>query len=196
MAQIASEGGGSLWLDLCTGTGEVAENLINLAPDGTKVLAADFSEVMLKHVLTKKNLVKVPLVLSDAFELPFKDDSLDLITISLAIRNLKSDSRGLLRAFAEFHRVLKVGGRFVCLETSQPHSWIVRRIMHGYVKLLVAPMGRLITKSNEGFKYLSSSMLSFYDADQLASILANAGFSSVFVTRLCLGTAAIHKSKK
>ncbi|MDD8014946.1 MAG: ubiquinone/menaquinone biosynthesis methyltransferase [Acidobacteriota bacterium] len=197
----AVEGGGRRWLDVCSGTGETAEALVRRAPAGTTVLAADFCAPMLAGIADKNDSrapgVKAILpVLADVRRLPFPDESLDLITLSFATRNLNLSRDVLTSTFREFLRVLAPGGRFVNVETSQPRSRLVRAIFHLYVKIFVKPVGFRISKSMAGYAYLATSIPRFYDAETLAEILRDAGFSEVAKKRLLFGAVAIHRSLK
>jgi demethylmenaquinone methyltransferase/2-methoxy-6-polyprenyl-1,4-benzoquinol methylase len=195
-ARTAAVDGGSHWLDVCSGTGELAGYLNRYSRNGTKIFAADFSYPMLSLARAKPFGNKINFTLSEAGKLPFGDGTFDLITISYATRNLNSTPEGLLHHFSEFNRVLKPGGRFVNLETSQPESSVMRKLVHLYVKLTVAPIGGLISGSGAGYRYLSGSIRSFYTAEQLAEILLMAGFSEVTFKRQFFGVSAIHKAVK
>jgi demethylmenaquinone methyltransferase/2-methoxy-6-polyprenyl-1,4-benzoquinol methylase len=124
--------------------------------------------------------------------LPFADQSLDLITISFATRNINLSKDTLIQTFAEFHRVLRPGGRFVNLETSQPTSSIVRRGFHLYIKLFVRSIGAFISGSRAGYAYLAHTMPRFYPAEELADLMRQAGFHQVTYQKMFLGVAAIH----
>lgn len=197
----AVEGGGRRWIDVCSGTGETAEALARRAPAGTTVLAADFCAPMLAGIADKNYTrpagVKAILpVLADVRQLPFPDESLDLITLSFATRNLNLSREVLTSTFREFLRVLTPGGRFVNIETSQPRSRLVRAIFHLYVKIFVARIGFRISKSRAGYAYLATSIPRFYDSEILAGILRDAGFSEVAKKRLFFGAVAIHRALK
>ncbi len=195
-ARMGAEGGGERWLDVCTGTGELAQKLYDLKQNGTQIYGADFSLPMTRLARRKPDGDKINFVISDARSLPFEDDFFDLVTISFAVRNINSTGGGLLPHFSEFCRVLKPGGRFICLETSQPKNKVFRKMMHLYVSLTVAQLGGLISGSKGGYKYLASSIPRFYDADQVAEILYNAGFSEVSYKLPFFGITAIHKAVK
>ncbi len=195
-ARMGAAGGGTRWLDVCTGTGELAQKLYELKPDETDIYGADFSLPMTRLARQKPDGDKIRFVISDAKALPFADNFFDLVTISFAVRNINSTGDGLLPHFAEFCRVLKPGGRFICLETSQPKSKIFRKLMHLYVRLTVAPLGGLISGSKGGYKYLASSIPRFYDADQVTDILYKAGFSEVSYKQPFFGITAIHQAVK
>ncbi len=194
--RMAAEGGGSMWMDICSGTGETAAYLRKIAPEGTTVLSADFCFPMLQRATLKREAKGIFFALTDAAFLPFPDGTFDLITISFATRNLNVNRENLVRCFKEFCRVLKKGGRFVNLETSQPDSKFVRKLFHAYIGLLVRPIGELISGSKAGYTYLSQTIPRFYNAKELASIMIEAGFSRVLYEKMVFGAAAIHKAFK
>lgn len=194
-ARIAAEGGGSSWMDVCSGTGETAANLRRLAAPSTLVVSLDFCPPMLARAVSKPSGNAIDFVLSDVKALPFADSSLDLITISFATRNINLSREVLTRTFAEFRRVLRPGGRFVNVETSQPPSRIVRAFFHAYIRLAVKRVGTLISGSRAGYAYLGSTIPKFYPAEELAAIMREAGFAEVRVKRLMLGAAAIHLAR-
>ncbi len=194
--QRAVIGGGSRWLDICAGTGETAAYLRMKAPPETQIIAADFSMPMLRVLKQKPNSKWIDIVLTRAAALPFPDNSMDLIIISFATRNLNSSAEGLTACIMEFHRILKPGGRFINLETTQPESVILRRLFHWFIFLIVQPIGRLISGSESGYAYLSKSMASFYSAPELAGIMAHAGFRSVTYQYFFPPVVAIHYCEK
>lgn len=195
----ASARGKEHFLDICSGTGQTAMNLRKRLPSSCRVTAADFSHQMIKeaiHNAGKKNIHNIRFTMADALHLPFGDNTFDVITISFATRNLDEREGHLLRAFREFHRVLKPGGCFLNLETSQPPLKFIRFFFHLYVRLTVKPIGWLISGSPESYGYLSHSIRSFHSAVELSSILKQAGFETVDYKRLLLGGVAIHRARK
>jgi demethylmenaquinone methyltransferase/2-methoxy-6-polyprenyl-1,4-benzoquinol methylase len=198
--RVAVQGGGpvsadgSAWADLGTGTGEMAAHLRRLAPEGTVVYAVDLTPAMLEQARAKPGTQGTRFLISDVKRLPFADRSLDLITVSFATRNMNLSRDVLVQTFAEFRRVLRPGGRLVNVETSQPPCKLVRWGYHLHVKLLVKPIGRLVSGSRRGYAYLAHTIQRFYTADELAEILRQAGFSDVSYRRLFLGVAAIHQA--
>ncbi len=195
-AGIAAAEGGQLWLDVCSGTGEMAMYLSRLAGWDARVIAADFSLPMLRKISEKPEGSRILFTLADATSLPFPDGTFDLITVSLATRNLNVRRENLNRCFREFHRVLKPGGRFVNLETSQPPSGLLRKLFHSYVSLVVRPAGSFLSGSRSGYAYLAYTIPRFYQAPELADILRQAGFARVSYTRMQFGMAAVHKAVK
>jgi demethylmenaquinone methyltransferase/2-methoxy-6-polyprenyl-1,4-benzoquinol methylase len=195
-ARLAAATGGSQWADMCTGTGEMAVYLGRLAPPETTVHAVDFSLPMLDVAKKKPQTQNISFVVSDVKALEFPDDSLDLITIAFATRNINLNRDALVQTFAEFARVLKPGGRFINLETSQPSSRLIRRLFHAYVRLFVKPIGGLISGSYKGYAYLGHTIPRFYPPEELSDIMCRAGFKNVTYRKLMFGIAAIHQGMK
>jgi demethylmenaquinone methyltransferase/2-methoxy-6-polyprenyl-1,4-benzoquinol methylase len=133
------------FLDICSGTGQTAAALRQSLPStsDSQIIAADFSRHMLKIArdrTDKKGLHNIRFTLTDAINLPFADNMFDIITITFATRNLAAAPGHLIKSFREFHRVLKPGGWFLNLETSQPPVKFIKKLFHLYVKLTVAPV--------------------------------------------------------
>jgi demethylmenaquinone methyltransferase/2-methoxy-6-polyprenyl-1,4-benzoquinol methylase len=195
-AAIAARTAGESWLDVCSGTGDMAANLSRLASNGTSIFAADFSLPMLGRARAREDCGRVRFVLSDVKNLPFPDEVFDLVTIAFATRNLNISREKLIATFREFNRVLRPGGRFVNLETSQPPSRLFRWCFHLYVKLFVKSVGSLISGSKAGYGYLSTTIPRFYSAGELSGIMEEAGFEASVARKLSLGAAAIHEGIK
>jgi demethylmenaquinone methyltransferase/2-methoxy-6-polyprenyl-1,4-benzoquinol methylase len=195
-ARIAAQKGGNLWLDVCSGTGEMAQNLAALSGEGVKIFAVDFSFPMLKRVTEKGNASNLFPVIAEAGILPFPDESFDLLTISFATRNLNPRREHLESYMEEFSRILKPGGYFVNLETSQPSAKMIRQFFHIYVKWIVKPLGWILSGSKAGYSYLSFTIPRFYAPDEFAQILCQSGFSEVEYRRFLFGVSAIHVAKK
>jgi demethylmenaquinone methyltransferase/2-methoxy-6-polyprenyl-1,4-benzoquinol methylase len=195
-AKRAAADGGTRWLDVCSGTGEMAQELSRRGDAGTEIVALDFSLPMLSRARAKTLARPVDFVLGDVKRLPFPEGAFDLVTISFATRNINLSREVLTATYAEFRRVLRPGGRFVNLETSQPRRRIVRSFFHAYIKVIVKRVGTRISGSRTGYAYLSTTIPRFYGAGELAGILKDAGFASVAVKPLLLGAAAIHIARK
>ena len=195
-AREASKKGGSYWLDVCSGTGEMALNLSRMADESVKIISVDFCHPMLERGREKRNIPNLSPVMADAGQLPFADRTFNLVTISFATRNINPNREILLVHLKEFQRVLKPGGHFINLETSQPSSRILQKLFHFYIKLAVKPLGYFISGSKAGYSYLSSTIPRFYDPEEFSSIIQESGFSRVTHQRLFFGIAAIHSAKK
>lgn len=189
------------FLDICSGTGQTAAALSQHLPHYNKfqIISADFSHHMLKKSMDRafeKSLKNICFTLTDAINLPFADNMLDIITITFATRNLAAAPGHLLKSLREFYRVLKPGGLFLNLETSQPPIKFIKRLFHLYVKLTVAPVGRKISGSKGSYAYLSNSIRSFYPAGELTELLYEAGFSTVEGENFLFGVVALHQARK
>ena len=195
-AMVAAAGGGSKWIDICSGTGEMALCLSRLAKNKTMVVATDFCAPMIRKATEKPEAHQIAFTLASANALPFRDGTFDLVTISFATRNINVSRDTLIHCLREFHRVLKPGGRFVNLETSQPSSRLLRRLFHLYIRLAVRPLGYIISGSNDAYSYLSHTIPRFYSADEFADIIRQAGFAKVDFSHMMFGAAAIHKAVK
>lgn len=195
-ARIAVNAGGIRYMDVCTGTGEMASYLYRHAQNGTKVFATDFSLPMLKKATQKPEGNWIQFLLSDVGNLPFADDTFDLITISFATRNINLSRETLIRIFKEFHRILRTDGRFVNLETSQPSNLFFKRVFHRYVKLFVKPIGNRFSGSIAGYAYLANTIPRFYNSETLTNIMHQAGYRDIRFKKLMCGVAAIHQGTK
>lgn len=195
-AKIAATADGGQWADMCTGTGEMAARLRRLAPEGTKIYGIDFSEPMLEQARKKPEADRISFVRCDIKALDFPDESLDLITMSFATRNINLSRDILARSFSEFYRVLKPGGRFINLETSRPSFWLVRKCFHLYVSLFVKLIGSRISGSKNAYTYLATTIPRFYSAQELADIMRQAGFDKVTFRQYLFGAVAIHQAAK
>ncbi|PNX51573.1 MAG: hypothetical protein BV458_11335 [Thermoplasmata archaeon M9B2D] len=195
-SQIAAADGGTMWLEVCSGTGEMAVNLQKYSSQRTRIVLSDFSFSMVSRAKRKSELRGTSISLAESRRLPFLDNTFDLIVISFATRNITSNRVRLMKFFKEFNRVLKPGGRFINLETSQPISTPIRIAYHLYTKRIVRTIGRLVSGSRTGYAYLAHSVANFFDAKELSMILHEVGFSKVGYKTMSFGIVAIHKAVK
>lgn len=194
--KAAFEGGGTRFLDVCSGTGETAISLNKIGGGDVSVTAVDFSPEMIAIAREKTEAAGISFVLAKAKALPFPDESFDAVTVTFALRNLNTSRSALIGRFAEIRRVLRPGGRFIALETSQPPVRLIRSLMHLYVSATVKPVGRILSGTTAGYTYLSNSIRRFYRAEELATILCEAGFSHVEFRRMTFGAVAMHIADK
>lgn len=195
-AAAAVKTGGHVLADICTGTGETAVYIRQLAPEGAKVYAMDFSLPMMKEAIKKPGASGIQFVASDVKQLPFPNDTFDVITISFATRNINLDRETLVNTFSEIHRVLKPGGSFINIETSQPSNPFIRKCFHLYIKMFVEGIGSRLSGSRTAYAYLARTIPRFYDAPALSEILLEAGFASVTFSQMFFGITALHKAIK
>jgi len=195
-AQIAASGGGTLWLEVCSGTGELAANLMKLAKVNTKIIVSDFSMPMISKANEKEELRAATISLVDSQNLPFPDNTFDLVAISFATRNITPTREKLTLFLREFHRVLKPGGRFINLETSQPSATPIRLAFRLYTKQVIKLVGRIISGSKTGYAYLAHTVPRFFNPNDLSDILYESGFSKVNFVTMTFGAVAIHRALK
>ena len=195
-AQVAASGGGTHWLEVCSGTGEMAVNLQKLANSDTKVVVSDFSMPMVSKASEKEELRTATISLADSLQLPYPDNTFDLVIISFATRNITPNRERLTLFLREFHRVLKPGGRFINLETSQPSSTPIRLAFRFYTKQVIKLVGRIISGSKTGYAYLSHTVPRFFNTKDLSDIIYEAGFSKVNFVTMTFGAVAIHRAVK
>lgn len=193
-AEVAVSEKKGLFLDICTGTGEMAFEIAKMAGEDVKIIAVDFCLPMLRKAKEKGD--SVSFIMGEAENLPFHDETFDLITISFATRNINTDRKNLLSCLKEFRRVLKGKGKFLNLETTQPESKIGRFFFHAYLKTFVEPLGKWISGSRGAYRYLSRTIHNFYEAEELKNLLEEAGFSNVIYTRFFPGIVALHMAEK
>jgi len=186
---------GQTALDLCCGT---CDWTIALAErnGGARVVGLDFSEQMLKygrHKVEHKGLLnQITLVQGNAMELPFSDDAFDYITIGFGLRNLPDYQQAL----REMYRVVRPGGRVVCLELSKPVWQPFKAIYYLYLKGILPTLGKLFAKSYRQYRWLPESLAMFPDHRELKHIFEEAGFSEVEAYPLTGGIAALHIGTK
>ena len=181
-------------LDLCTGTGDLALRLHNNAEPGTEVYALDFSQPMLelaREKAAKRDVKDVDFRFGDAADMPYEDGFFDGVGIAYAFRNLTYKNPDTDKFFAEILRVLRPGGQFVAVETSQPDNPIMRKLYHAQMKYITAPLGGLLSGEKEAYKYLAYSASDFYTPEEMKKILLKAGFSKVSYKQLLGGVAAL-----
>jgi len=192
----ASKSGRLYILDVCSGTGELAQNMAGLLGPEAELYVVDGSLHMIRLAQSKKPMHRVKFTLADAGELPFPDNSFDLVIISFSTRNLNPNPQAMLSYLKEFLRILKPGGNFMNLETSQPPLGLIRKLYHFYIRWVVKPIGYKISGSRAGYNYLSHTMPRFYEAPEFSRLCLKAGFSTVQHRLLFLGVAALHTAQK
>ncbi len=187
----AKLGPDALVLDLASGTGDIAFEIQRRAP-GIQVVAGDFSLGMLCIGKRRERGQRVTWVACDALALPFADASFDAVTFGYLLRNVNS----IEQALSEIMRVLKPGGRAVCLDTMPPPPSPMRPLLALYLKLGLPILGRLLAGGAGAYRYLSDSTLAFKDPDTLAANFSQAGFDKVEYRTFMFRTIAVHWAEK
>jgi demethylmenaquinone methyltransferase/2-methoxy-6-polyprenyl-1,4-benzoquinol methylase len=197
-ARTCLEGHPQRVLDLGCGTGDLAITIAGYAGKETEIFGLDFSDTMLDKARAKAAAagVKVTFMEGDATATPFPDEHFDCVGISFAFRNLTYKNPLREPHFAEVLRILKPGGRYVAVESSQPRSACVRAVMRCYLYGFVRPVGWLISGNRGAYNYLSSSAARFFMPDEVRDLFLKAGFASVEYKELFFGAAGIHVATK
>lgn len=194
VVNIVSESKPNTILDIATGTGDLAINLAETGAD--RIIGLDISNGMLeigKEKVTRKNLGhQIEMVLGDSENMPFEDNSFDAITVAFGIRNFENLEKGL----KEILRVLKPGGTFVILETSNPTKSPYKQGYNFYTKNILPIIGRIFSKDNSAYRYLSESASVFPYGEALNNILRKIGFINVVDFPQTFGVATIYSSSK
>ncbi|XP_073864165.1 2-methoxy-6-polyprenyl-1,4-benzoquinol methylase, mitochondrial isoform X4 [Macaca fascicularis] len=131
-------------------------------------------------------------VLGDAEELPFDDDKFDIYTIAFGIRNVTH----IDQALQEAHRVLKPGGRFLCLEFSQVNNPLISRLYDLYSFQVIPVLGEVIAGDWKSYQYLVESIRRFPSQEEFKEMIEDAGFHKVTYESLTSGIVAIHSGFK
>ena len=179
-------------IDVASGTGDIAK-LFSLRNQGfSTVTCVEPNEDMFKK--GKSNLIKfknIKWLKSKAETLPVGDDIYDFYSISYGIRNVSDINKTLKEAY----RVLKPGGRFMCLEFSKIDNEVINFLYKNYSKAIPA-LGKYIVGSSKPYEYLINSIDSFYNQEQLLKLIIDNGFTNVEYRNLSNGISAIHSGWK
>ena len=158
------------------------------------MIVCDINQAMLEvghdRAVDRGRLDGVDWIAGDAEDLPVADASVDAYTIAFCIRNVTH----VERALAEAHRVLKPGGRFMCLEFSRIAVPAVERLYDAYSLRLLPVLGRVVAGDADAYRYLAESIRRFPDQETFATMIADAGLDQVRHRNLSGGIAAIHSA--
>ncbi|OWK14902.1 hypothetical protein Celaphus_00000235 [Cervus elaphus hippelaphus] len=163
---------------------------------GSRVMVCDINKEMLKIGKQKARAqgykAGLAWILGDAEELPFDDDKFDVYTIAFGIRNVTH----IDQALQEAHRVLKPGGRFLCLEFSQVNNPLVSRLYDVYSFQVIPVLGEVIAGDWKSYQYLVESIRQFPSQEEFKEMIEDAGFQKVTYENLTSGIVAIHSGFK
>jgi demethylmenaquinone methyltransferase/2-methoxy-6-polyprenyl-1,4-benzoquinol methylase len=176
---------GDAALDVCCGTGDLALELLDTVSTRGRVVGLDFSEAMLAAARCKSS--QVEWVRGDALALPFAACEFAAATIGFGMRNLPDYEHG----FRELRRVVRPGGRVVCLELTDPPRWAAP-FARLWTDRAVPMLGRLVARETDAYRYLPASVHRFPTADELAAVMQAAGLRRVRYRRLSGGAVAVH----
>ncbi len=179
-------------LDVAGGTGDIAFRIARAGGPNVRVTVTDISPEMVgegrKRAEADGLLGRCSFSVGNAEALPFPDKSFDGYTIAFGIRNVTH----IDRALAEAYRVLKPGGRFLCLEFSQVDVPLLDRLYDAYSFTVIPAVGKVVTGDGHPYRYLVESIRTFQKQDDFKAMIVAAGFSNVSYRNLTGGVVAIH----
>lgn len=182
-------------IDVAGGTGDIAFRIAKKAQEKNlnyQIEVVDINPQMLEvgrsRAIDMNLFSHLNFVENDGENLKFADESFDVFTIAFGIRNFTNIDKGLLEA----HRVLKKGGKFICLEFSKVEDIFLQKIYDTYSFKIIPKIGEVILKDHDSYQYLVESIRKFPDQKTFTKLIENAGFSRVGYQNLTFGACAIH----
>lgn len=186
-------------LDCAAGSGDIAFRIINRARARSKtprIVMCDVNQDMLNiasdQAINRNLFEYIEIVCANAEELPFDDDSFDCYVIAFGIRNVQNQNKALKEAI----RVLKPGGKFLCLEFSKVQSDVLQAVYNFYSFNVIPTIGNIVTGNSNAYRYLVESINMFPDQEAFKSMICDAGFINVSYQNLSHGIAAVHSAYK
>ncbi len=187
---------GETILDVAGGTGDMARRYSRMARaaqarrggEDASVIVLDYNAEMILAGVHKGGEPEMIWTVGDAMALPLPDASVDAYSISFGIRNVAH----IDKALSEARRVLKPGGRFLCLEFSRPTTGPIRKAYDAWSFHAIPRIGGWVAKDRDSYQYLVESIRRFPDQQAFKTLIEQAGFGRVSVTNLSGGIAAIH----
>lgn len=182
---------GQLLLDVAGGTGDIARRFVTRAR-GARAIVCDINGSMVEtgraRGLDQGDSGALRWLCGDAEALPIASASVDAYTIAFGLRNVTR----IPAALAEARRVLKPGGRFLCLEFSNVEQPLLKRAYDLYSFAVLPRLGAIVARDRDAYQYLAESIRRFPDRQRLAALMHQAGFEQVAVRPLSGGIVAIH----
>jgi demethylmenaquinone methyltransferase/2-methoxy-6-polyprenyl-1,4-benzoquinol methylase len=178
-------------LDECSGTGDVLFEFARAIP-GIRGVGYDFSAQMLEVAKKKNRFAGLEFVQGSVLELPFENERFDAVTMSYGLRSITDISR----CFQEQARVLKTGGKALCLELSRPRHFWARALYWPFLNLYLPLVGRLVSGHSSGYTYLKETIKGFFPPEQILSFMEGAGLKRCRRIELLLGVATLYIGEK
>ena len=179
-------------IDVASGTGDIAKLFFKKTKKTGEITCIEPNKNMLEQGQRRlKKNSNINWVNAAAEKIPFKDNTFDYYSISYGIRNVSNINITLKEAL----RVLKPGGRFMCLEFSKINNELLNFFYEKYSKIIPS-IGKLIVGSEEPYKYLVDSIEKFYNQEQLVDLMQKNGFSNIEYRNVSNGISAIHSGWK
>ena len=179
-------------IDVASGTGDIAKLFFSKTDKTGQITCIEPNKLMLQEGEKKlKKYENIKWINASAEKIPVKDNSFDYYSISYGIRNVSDIDITLKEAF----RILKPGGRFMCLEFSKIDNEFLNYLYKQYSKTIPF-IGKLVVGSDKPYKYLIESIEKFYNQEQLAELIIDNGFSNVEYRNISNGISTIHSGWK
>ncbi len=180
------------YLDVAGGTGDIARLIAEKSGSRARIVLADINYAMLQagrdKAINRGEPSSAELICADAEKLPLHDKSFDCYSIAFGIRNITD----IPAALKEAYRVLKPGGRFMCLEFSPEVNPLLRGLYNAYSFKVIPKIGAAVAGDEESYRYLAESIKKFPAPDAFAAMISHAGFERVKHYALTGGVARIH----
>lgn len=184
---------GTKLLDVAGGTGDIAIRFLKKSDINSSATICDINEHMINEGRRQHpDNLRLDWVVGDAQDLPFEDCSFDAYTIAYGIRNVAN----IDQALREAHRVLKVGGIFMCLEFSRFRNLVLKQSYERYLLEVLPIMGEIVVGDYNSYKYLAESILNFPEQEDFRKMVADAGFKYTSYENLMQGISCIHYGYK
>lgn len=178
-------------LDVGTGTGDVALEALRSHPT-LRVAAGDYTFQMMVVGRGRPGGQRVWWHTLDVLNLPFPDKTFDAVTSAYLVRNVTHPGR----AFEEQMRVIKPGGRVVCLDTSPPPRNVLTPLVLFHLGVVIPLLGAVIAGNRAAYTYLPSSTQAFMTPEKVASLMRGAGLVDVSFRKFMLGTQVVHRGRR
>ena len=175
-------------LDIAGGTGDIAKLFIKSGGFSADIIDINYN-MLINGV---SNDARIRYIVGNCEKLPIKDNVYDRITIAFGLRNITNRQLAL----DEIHRVLKPGGRFICLEFSKVNNDLVKKFYDLWSFRIIPKLGKFITNNEDAYKYLIESIRMFPDQDELLSMFIKSKFERVKYKNLTNGIVALHSGWK
>ncbi|NLF07824.1 MAG: bifunctional demethylmenaquinone methyltransferase/2-methoxy-6-polyprenyl-1,4-benzoquinol methylase UbiE [Pirellulaceae bacterium] len=180
-------------LDVCCGTADLALEFWRKSNDKTHVVGTDFCLPMLEIGREKCRRAGISLVEADTLNLPFPDDTFQIVSVAFGLRNLADTDAGLI----EMVRVCRPGGRVAVLEFTIPTAWPLGPLYGWYFHRVLPRIGQALARnSQEAYNYLPSSVAQFPQGEALAERMRAAGLVEVVLHRFTWGVATLYIGRK
>lgn len=181
-------------LDVATGTGDLAIALTKAKPES--IMGIDISNGMLevgrKKIVEKGMSEIITLQQADSEDLPFEDNTFDVVSVAFGVRNFENLEKGM----SEIRRVLKPGGKALVLEFSQPTGFPFKQVYKFYFKNILPTLGKVISKDASAYTYLPESVNAFPYGQKFVEVLQKVGFKQNKFQPVTFGVATIYEAVK